>query len=282
VTATRSRDRRVVRSQVDPKLVERRRQVSEEDRRRRRRTATVLAIVVGVVGAMIAMLFSPLLDVDRIRVEGTRSLDVEDLVAASGLAVGDRMIEVDLVEARDALRELPVVRSATVSRDWPSGLRIVVTEEEPVVELVDGERRVALSSTGRMLEGAAGGVEGLVPLQVDAIEPVAGDSTQIGDDVLAAALTIHRMNDQLRSQVASAQLSAGALSLGLTDGAAVRFGPAEDLPAKLGAVEAVLAQVDPRCRGVIDVREPSRVTVSRTCDGPAVTDTTVGSEQPEG
>lgn len=283
MTATRQRDR-VVRSQVDPKLVERRRAVAESDRARRRRTVILLGIVVAVIAAMVGALFSPLLDVDHIEVTGAERLTVEELLGASGLERGDRMVELDLAEARAALRALPGVRSAHLTREWPGTLRVVVAEEQPVAVVVSGGTRVVVSSTGRILEHDPAAAEGLVPVEVEAFEPVE-DGRAVPEDVLAAALLVHRMAEPVRSQVAVARVArSGELSVELTDGATIRFGPVEDLPAKLGAAESVLTQVRPECREVIDVREPSRVTVSRRsgCQPPPVTDTTVATEQVEG
>lgn len=286
MTATESRDR-VVRSQVEPRLVERRRQVVDEERRRRRRSLVILGVVLAVVAAMVGTLFSPLLDVDRITVVGAQRLPVDELRAASGITTGESMVEVDLDEARAALRAVDGVRSAVVTREWPSTVRIVVTEERAVAGLVVGGTELAVSGTGRVLAPAVD--EKLVPLRVEEAGDVGAGGAVVGaevaEDVLASALALDRMADGLRAQVAAAALSgSGALSFELTDGATVLLGPVEDLPAKLSAAEAVLAQVRPECRDRIDVREPSRVTVSRRdgCQPPPVTDSTVPAGESEG
>ena len=129
MTGTRTRER-VVRTQVEPRLQERRQAVRDEARIRRRRGLAVVAVVAGVVGALVAAVFSPLLDVDEVRVAGADRLDAAELVAASGIEVGDRMISLELDQARDALRGLPGVRSARVEREWPSVVRTTITESD--------------------------------------------------------------------------------------------------------------------------------------------------------
>lgn len=282
MTATKERPR-VVRSQVDPRLAQRRQEVAASSGRGRRRRALVLAgVVLAAVAAMVSVLFTPLLDVDHVRVEGAGTLQVTDALQASGVELGARMVEVDLAEVRDALLDVPGVRSATVERQWPSTIRIRLTEEVPLAVVRLGDQQTVVSSIGRVLDDVA--PDGLVPVEVEQLELVDGEregERHVPEEVLAAAQTVHRLAPAAREQVASAQLSAeGSLSLVLTDGATIRFGSTEDLPEKLTAAEGVLGQVQPACREVIDVQEPSRVTVSRRsgCQPAQVTDTTVSPE----
>ena len=64
------------------------------------------------------------------------------------------------------------------------------------------------------------------------------------------------------------------MSFTLADDATIEFGPVEDVPAKLVAIQAFLDQVTLECLDVLDVREPGRVTASRVagCAVPAPTD----------
>jgi cell division protein FtsQ len=270
---------RVVRSQVDPRIEQRRRAVAQTGRLRRRRALVILGSTIGVVAALVALVVSPLFDVDRIEVRGVSSLSADELLEAADVARGDRMIEIDLTEARDGLRSVPGVRSANVERDWPSTIRITVTEEEPVAVLRSGGSEFLVSSTGRVLDAPPGETTGVVPFEVERDDVTgSGPGSEVAEDVLAAALAINRMATPFRSQVASAKLSSsGSLTLALIDDASVRMGPVQDLPAKIGAIESVLARVSPQCRHVIDVREPALVTVSRRpgCESPPVTETTM-------
>ena len=88
-----------------------------------------------------------------------------------------------------------------------------------------------------------------------------GDVTESLPEAVRAQLEVARLSD------------AGELELVLDDGAVVRFGLVEDVPAKLAATQGVLEQVVRECMDVVDVREPSRATVSRVegCSTPAPT-----------
>lgn len=273
MTATRSRRQdRVVRTQVEPRLQERRSRVADDRRRGRRRAWWLLGAVIAAIGAAVGVAYSPLFDLDHLRVEGASQLDAEALADASGLAIGDRMVQVDVGEVRASLRAVPGVRAVRVHREWPSTVRVVVSEERPAVEAHAGGRHAVLSTTGRVLAPGVLDDDGLVPLHL-ADGQVLERGSEAAEDVLAAAMVLYRMDERMRAEVDSASLAQGALlTLELTDGATVQFGPLENVPAKLSALEAVLAQVASECRSSIDVREPARVTVSRTCPGPPVSD----------
>ena len=242
-------------------------------------------MVVALIAAAIAVLLSPLTDVDEIVVTGTDRLSSDELVAVAGIRTGDQLVAVDLSDARDRLRALPWVSSATVTRRWPAGVEIVVLEERPAIVVDDGSTGVVVSSTGRVLavEGddtdgapAAANAEplntALLPrLELD--DTVAGRweiGADVPDDVRAAAIVFARMSDAVLAEIPVGRLDGdGALHFDLDEGAVV-FGPVEDVPEKLATIESVLSQVVRDCISRLDVREPSRPTVSRVdgCDLP--------------
>jgi cell division protein FtsQ len=263
---------KVVRTQVEPRLAERRRRVLEDLHRRRRTRWIAAAIVLGLIAAAVAVLLSPLLDVDRVVVEGSATLSEEDVVASSGVARGDHLVTVDLRGARSALANAPMIASATVSREWPDTVRIVVVEERPLATVRSADREVAVADTGRVLPDDVDR-GGLAVLELaSGVELRSG--RDVPDEVRAALLVMERLPEAVRAQLDVARLSeAGELEFVLTDGATVRFGLAEDVPAKLAATQGVLEQVVRECMDVIDVREPSRATVGRVegCATPAPT-----------
>ena len=109
------------RGEVDHRIAQRRRQVAA-DRRRRwlRRTGAVAAVLALVAGAA-ALTRTPLLDVDELLVRGHVRTPEAAVLAARGLAVGDPILELDEAGAEAAVRALPWVADADVSRSWRDG-----------------------------------------------------------------------------------------------------------------------------------------------------------------
>lgn len=277
-----ARTPKVVRTQVEPRLAERRRRVIEDLHRRRRNRWIAAGVVLGLLASVVAVVLSPLLDVDRVVVEGVSTLSEAEAVEASGVATGDQLVTVDLRGARAALVGSPMVAAATVTREWPDTVRIVVVEERPLAAVRSADREVAVADTGRVLPDAVDRSSLAVLEVASGVELRAG--RDVPGEVRAALLVLERLPEAVRAQLDVARLSdAGELELELSDGATVRFGLVEDLPAKLAATQGVLEQVVRECMDVIDVREPSRATVSRVedCATPAPTLEDARSTTPE-
>ncbi|MHB1139240.1 MAG: cell division protein FtsQ/DivIB [Microthrixaceae bacterium] len=264
----------VVTSQMEPRIVDRRRTVERAARRRRHRVYAVAGAVLVLVAASIGALVSPLLDIDRVTVSGNDRLDPGELIDASGVRRGNRLIDVDVQSARRALMSLPWVASARVVRDWPDAVRITVTEERPSLSVVAPGRTVLVSTTGRVLEVTAAPDPMLPVLEVPDGLPLeaaarGADPDEVVGRVLAADLqhvtaVFERIPPDLRGELARGRLDTdGTLSFELGDGTTVEFGPPEDVAAKLQSVQGVLSQVQRECMATLDVREPSRAAVSR-------------------
>lgn len=273
---TTQRPRPVVRSQVEPRIVERRRSVAEAQHRRRRNRWIALGVIVVVVAAFVGLLLSPAADVDRVVVEGASAVTADELRAASGIGIGDHLVSTDLSAARDRLRAHPMVAAASVRREWPDAVQVRVVEEVPLLRVRTGDAVRVVSRSGRVLPDTVAGADALGLVDTGGTDVLAG--VEVGDRVpepVAAALVVQqRMGPALLERLEVVSLDrAGLLSFDLADGATVRFGSVEDVTAKLVAVESVLTQVALECLDVLDVQRPDRPTVTRLagCTAPPPT-----------
>jgi cell division protein FtsQ len=93
----------------------------------------VLAFV-GILGAIgWALLGDKLLVVRVITVSGTRLVTPAEVIAAADVPAGTPLIRVDTARVAARVEAITQVASARVSKDWPDGLSITVTERVPVV-----------------------------------------------------------------------------------------------------------------------------------------------------
>lgn len=279
----RERSRPAEQGGEDPRFARRRKEVAAAGRRRRRIALIVLAVVVCVAAAVFGLLRSPLLDVDRILVAGSNSIDRDQVVEASEIGRGDALIDIDIAAARASVMDVPGVASARVELDWPSTVRISVTDEQPLAVLGVGERRVVVARGGRVLAELPAEEQPVLPLiavaetgLLDGLEP----GRQVPDALMDVVVVLEQVPEPLGSRLGGVDVgSDGTLTLQLTpgegdsdNGGEVAFGRPEDVPSKLLAVASMLAAANVRCLDVLDVREPLRPTISRRdgCDpGPA-------------
>lgn len=279
---------------VDPRLRERRIAVRRaEGRKRLHRIMAFFGVSTVVLGTM-AVIQSPLLDVDHLAVTGTTRTPPDDILAAAGIARGDTMFTIDLGAATEAVEALPWVLEATITREYPGEIAIEVTERTAVA-VIEGKgpdgapQAVLVDLTGRVLgpvgaEAAAGmvtvgeettGATGLLPIEVTATPPAPGE--RIADD-LDGALELAVSAGEVTKGKAQRIVVEPELTVVLAGGGQAVLGAADDpadpagrrggtLADKLDALRTVVARVDLTCLDTIDLRVPTNPVLTRRGTG---------------
>lgn len=208
----------------------------------------LLAVVLLVAGAY-AVWFSPLLATEQVSVTGTDALAPLQVREAARVPIGEPLARLDLDAVRGRVASLPEVKSVRVTRAWPHGVSIAVTE------------RVAVAVVPR-----AGGFRGLAPDGVlfrtyDARPPglpVIRD--QKGADAAAlqeAARVVGALPPAVLARVDHVSVATiDQIRLVMRSGRLVKWGDAEQ-SAKKAEVLAVLMR---QSSSMIDVRVPGRPT----------------------
>ncbi len=120
-------------------------------RRRRRRTNRIyvalgIALVAVLIG-YVALYFLPVFSVREVRVVGTHTVPVDAVTDRAAVTPGTPLLQVDTHAVARRVAGIPRVDQVTVTRDYPSGLRIeliertalVVVEVDGAQHLVDGQ-----------------------------------------------------------------------------------------------------------------------------------------------
>lgn len=200
--------------------------------------------------------------VGEIRVSGAASVPPDEIVRASGLEGGERLLLTRLSAAAERVEALPRVRSASVGRGLPDAVVIEVVERRPVARL-DAVPELAVDADGVVF---AVGAQTPVPL-VEGWdgEAVSGGSVDKGTRSMLAAFA--GFPDGLRDRVG--RITAGdRMTLHLHDGTQVRFGRPVDLSVKAVAAAAVLnAAGGERALAYVDVRVPTAPVVRERDEG---------------
>jgi len=246
---------------MDPRIRQRRVEVTRQRGRRRLWVVTAVAAVVVAVVLGWAALHSPLFSARRVTVVGAIRTGVGPVVDAAGLGAAPPLIDVNAGRVARQVEALPWVLHATVTRHWPDDVTVTVSERTPaaVVEQA-GHGDVLVDARGRVLGPVADAPVGTTVLAV----PVAlgRPGTVLGAGARPGLAVLGRLPSSLRGQVARVEVSAeGVVTLALTNGLGVTLGRAVELGAKFESLRTVLADVNPRPPAVIDVTVPSSPAV---------------------
>jgi cell division protein FtsQ len=254
---------------ADRRIADRRKAILAARVRRRRRVLgwalAILALAVGVA----YLIRTPLFGLSAVRVDGVRAVSRAEVLAASGVRVGEPYLGLDLDAIRGRVAALPRVAAVRVARDYPSSLRITVTERPAVASVSAGSVYWLVAADGTVLDAAGRRPRDLpyvasVPLP-DGVGP--GTRLPPGNELANALAALGGMAPRLKAQVAGVNArSLDSLEFTLKDGTRVLYGLAADQPAKDAAVLLVRRTLKREGREAqrIDVRNPSMPTVKAT------------------
>jgi cell division protein FtsQ len=245
--------------QVDPRIRARRAQVAlEQQHRRRRWVAIVLATATALIGAWFVTR-TALLDVDQIRVVGSVHTTDDEIRAASGLEVGDPILDLDTGAVRSRLLALPWVADARVDRSWDGDVVVRVTERRPVAMLSDAQGQPMLVDADGMVVARAD-VPDPELVAVDGL--VAGAPGEQVADSEGALAVVSALTPGLRTRVEKLVVAPdGQLRLQVRPSGVVDFCGPTDIAAKVRSLQTVFAQVDDTGLTTLSVCVPDQPTI---------------------
>jgi cell division protein FtsQ len=109
--------------------------------------ASVLLVAL-VIGTVWLVFVSSFLTVRQVQVQGESLLTRQQILSAAEVPDGAHLVELDLGAIRARVGALAPVRRVDVSRDWPHGVLIKVTERSPVAVVEIGGRFHAMDAEG--------------------------------------------------------------------------------------------------------------------------------------
>lgn len=232
--------------------------------RRRVAWSAAGAVAVGALGWV--TFFSPVLALDARQVQVVGQGTVVDPAAVLEVVAaydGTPLPRLDTVELRRQVLDVPGVRAAEVTRDWPHGLAITLVSREPVAAVpapAEGTSPPADAAPAGYLLLDVEGVQVGRSAEPPAGLPVVAVPT---DDEDARAMTaVLAVLDSLPPELADQVTGAGAgsedtVSLTLADGVRVEWGSAEQSALKARVVLTLRAAPASAGAAVLDVSAPT-------------------------
>lgn len=217
------------------------------------RPLLALVLVVGVAATGVWLVgFSSVLAVEEVAVEGTDHLTEDEVRSAAAVPVGDPLSRIDVAAAASRVEALAPVASARVERDWPHGVRVVVTERVPVAVAWIGGRPRGMDATGVVFRDYRRAPRGLPRVRV------VGDVDR--DALEQAATVLSALPTELAEAVRRVDVeTVDHVSLRLSGDRTVLWGSGEFSEEK-AAVLAALLEAHPASR--YDVSAPGQPVVS--------------------
>ncbi len=223
-------------------------------RRRQLRTALITAgTLVLALLALVGLVWSPLMSVRDVRVEGAERLDPAAVQAALADHVGEPIATVTEAGVAARLQTIPQVESFRLEVVPPSTVIVHVVERRPVA--------IAPADGGEAVIDAAGVVLGAVGADTGALPRLVGIAPGSEEFDAVATVLVSVPAEVLTATQSIQAASPSDIRLTLASGQVVQWGGADESRLKADVVAALLATQDPATARVLDVRAPQHPVV---------------------
>jgi cell division protein FtsQ len=218
-----------------------------------------LAILAVAAGAYALARQSSMFAIQRVEVRGADPATAEAVRRALEPLTGRSLLALGGGEVARRAQALPSVVSAAYDRAFPHTLRVTVVEERPVAVLHRGNDLFLVSARARVVRALPqNALPGLPRIWVPRAVDVNIGATLGGDPGAAVSALVPLRRIQFALGVATAEATAGQLSLRLRTGLEIRLGDAHDLPLKLTIARQVAPTIPPGAGTFLDVSVPDR------------------------
>jgi len=229
------------------------RRFTRRARHRRAAWVTAGATAALLVASVAVAVFSPLLSLEQIDVEGTDRVDAAEVQAAVSGQLGTPLARIDFERITSELERFPLIASYVTETAPPHTLVIRVTERQPIATVPAGDGFDLVDPAGIVVQHLDARQEG-VPLVDVGGAPLDDTAFRSTAEVLLA------LPQALRQTVDSATAStADDVTLSLTTGERVVWGSADHSAEKaqvLAGLIADQARRDPAASVEFDVSAP--------------------------
>jgi cell division protein FtsQ len=226
------------------------RRFTRRTRRRRATWVTVMAIVGALAVVLAVAVYSPILALREITIDGTSRIDQADLQEAVGDQLGTPLALINFSDIRSELSAFPLIRSYVTETVPPNTLRIHIVEREPIGVVSRGNNFDQVDPAGVVVASSSDRPE--LPLIT------MGDGGVDSRAFTSAVEVLLAMPDTVRSQVDTITANT-ADDVGITlrgTSPRVIWGSADNSEEKATVLTLMLGRPECGAQPVIDVSAP--------------------------
>lgn len=206
---------------------------------RRRRTWNLLGVLALLValgaGGWWVLWRSDWLLVEQVVVTGTEERWHGQVIEAAAIPLSQPMVEVDADAAEAAVREVPIVGDAQVTRSWPHTMTIAVTAREPVLAARQGAGFDLVDVDGARIETVTAAPDGLPVVVAQGPGGATAEAYQAASAVLAV------VPEPLAAQTTEIQVSGSHMITFILGERTLVWGGPEEPELKAEVAQALLA-----------------------------------------
>ena len=126
-------------------------------KRKKRRKKHYLLRLLGIIVVVLLLYFfltSSVFSIDKIVVEGNTLLTDDEIIALSGVEIGDNMFQQTEHRVWKSMKKNPYLSEVDISRKLPNIYTISETEHLPMLAVQKGSKYIVMDEEGAVLEGA--------------------------------------------------------------------------------------------------------------------------------
>ena len=133
-------------------------QIDENDpqriikRKRRNKVIKIILLTILIISAIIALLLSPVFNIQTIEVVGNKQISKEEIKSLSGIEIYENLFKVINKKVENNIKENAYINTVKVSKKIPDTIHIEVEEREASYMLEYGNGFVYVNNQGYMLE----------------------------------------------------------------------------------------------------------------------------------
>ncbi len=208
-------------------------------------------IILTLALLVVTAVYSPILALRTITVDGTSRIDPAEIVAAAGDQLGTPLALIDYDKMTTALSAFPLIRSYVTEIVPPSTLLIHVTERQPVGSVVSTAGFDLVDPAGIVVQQSAERLPGMPLIDLGGAPTTSPAFSAVVEVLLALPPELLAQVDSIRATTKD------DVSFVLTGvGQAVHWGSDDKSEQKAALLAALIARTDPSAPGTFDVSAP--------------------------
>ena len=220
---------------------------------------TTLLVTLILIGLTVAIgLLTPAFYVHEITVTGTSLLTPEKVLDASGLKVGTNIFTFHKDTVEENISRLSFVKEVSVSRAFPDRVSILVTECEPMAQILCGESLyIIVDETGKILdttsEGEKYGVPAIVGVSVEQFHVGdVVDTAQPDDVALLLTISTELSSNMMADMTDKLSIDRGDIFLHFQNGITADIGDGSNYAYKIKFLKEVLEEIPAGKTGTLE------------------------------